>query len=105
MISTMQFLGLFYKFSPKRQSKLDISISLKNPGNNVLKSKDNVEHTSIEERYRSSIFLPFLDSVLQQLNNRFQSKTKDAIKGMHLIPNNKEKLTSEKEKNKGVLCN
>ena len=32
------------------------------------------------------------DSLLQQLNDLFQIKTKDAIKGMNLIPNNNEKL-------------
>ena len=39
MISTMEFLGLFYRFSPKRQRKLELSFSLKNPGNNVLNLK------------------------------------------------------------------
>ena len=29
--------------------------------------RDNVEHTSIEEYYRRSILLPFLDSLLQHL--------------------------------------
>ena len=50
--------------------------------------RDNVEHTSIEEYYRCSIFLPFFESLLQQINRRFQGKTKDAIKGMYLIPSN-----------------
>ena len=38
-ISTMQFLGLFYKFSPKRQRKAELLISLKNSCKNGLKSK------------------------------------------------------------------
>ena len=42
--------------------------------------------------------------MLQQLNNRFQSKTKDAIKGMYLIPRNDEKLMSEKEKIKAYYA-
>ena len=39
MISTMQFLGPFFKFSPKRQRKLELSISLKSPDNNESKLK------------------------------------------------------------------
>ena len=31
--------------------------------------------------------------------------TKDAIEGLYLIPSNNEKSMTEKEKNKGVLCN
>ena len=38
-ISTMQFLGLFYKFSPKRQRKAELLISLKNSCKDGLKSK------------------------------------------------------------------
>ena len=60
--------------------------------------RDNVEHTSIQEYYRHSIFLPFLESLLQQLNDRFQCKTKDVIKSINLMPNNYEKLMSEEEK-------
>ena len=36
--------------------------------------------------------------MLQQLNDLFQGKTKDAVKGMYLIPSNNEKLMSEKGK-------
>ena len=43
--------------------------------------KDNVEHTSIEEYYRSYICLPFFESLLHQLKHHFQGKTKDATKG------------------------
>ena len=39
MITTMHFLGLLHKFSPKSQRKFELSITLKNIGNNVLKSK------------------------------------------------------------------
>lgn len=42
--------------------------------------KDNVERTSIEEYYRSSICLPFFESLLHQLKHYFQGKTKDATK-------------------------
>ena len=40
--------------------------------------RDNVKNTSIEEYYRHFIFLPFSDSLLKPLNDRFQGKTKDA---------------------------
>ena len=39
MISTMQFFELIYKMYPKIQGKLELQISLKTPGNNVLKPK------------------------------------------------------------------
>ena len=48
--------------------------------------QDNVEHTSIEEYCIRSIFLPFLDSLQQQLNHRFLGKAKDAVKEMCFIP-------------------
>ena len=48
----------------------------------------NVEHKNAEQYYRRTIFIPFLDCLVQQLNDRFQGKTKDAIKGMYLIPSN-----------------
>ena len=54
--------------------------------------RDDVEYTSIEEYYRCSIFLLFLNSLLQQLNDRFQGKTNHAIKGMYLVPSNNKKL-------------
>ena len=56
--------------------------------------RDNVEHTSIEEYYIRSVFLPFLDSLLQQLNHRLLGKAKDAVKECVSYQNNK-----------GVLCN
>ena len=44
--------------------------------------RDNVEYTSVEEYYRRSIFLPFVNSLLQQLNDSFQGKTKNAMKNL-----------------------
>ena len=51
----------------------------------------NVEHDTPEEYYRRSIFIPFVDCLLQQLHDRFQRKTKNCIKGIFLIPSNLEK--------------
>ena len=50
--------------------------------------RGNVEHENAEQYYRRALFILFLDCLVQQLNNRFQGRTKDAIKGMYLIPSN-----------------
>ena len=86
MISTMQFLELFYQVSPKRQRKLQLPISLKNPGKNVLKSKVKpmcethwVErHKTFEDLANSyKSFIHGLESIQRydDLENRFDSKT------------------------------
>ena len=49
---------------------------------------DNVEHENAEQYYRYTIFISFLDCLVPQLNDRFQGRTKDAIKGMYLILSN-----------------
>ena len=41
---------------------------------------DNVEHENAEQYYRRTVFTPFLDYLVQQLSDRFQGRTKDAIK-------------------------
>ena len=41
-ISTVQFLGLFYKFSPKCNRKVELLILLEYPGKNVLKQHSQV---------------------------------------------------------------
>ena len=50
--------------------------------------QDKVELENAEQYYRRTVFISFLDCLVQQLNDRFQGKTKDAIKGMYLIPSN-----------------
>ena len=50
--------------------------------------QDNVEYENAEQYYHRTLFIPFLDCLVQQLNDRFQGKIKDAIKGMYLIPSN-----------------
>ena len=57
--------------------------------------QDNAELISIEEYYKHSTFLPFLYSLLQQLNNFFDDKTKDAIR-MYLISSINQTPMSEK---------
>ena len=41
---------------------------------------DNVEHENAEQYYCRTVFIPFLDCLVQQLNDRSPGKTKDAIK-------------------------
>ena len=43
--------------------------------------RDNIEHENAEQYYRRTIFIPFLDCLLQQLNDRFQGKTKTCNQG------------------------
>ena len=42
-------------------------------------------NTTSEEYYRRTIFIPFIYSLIQQLNERFSGKTKSAISGIYLI--------------------
>ena len=48
--------------------------------------------------FRRAIFLPFLDSLLQQLQNRFEGLSVHALQGLLLIPSNLEKLEETPEK-------
>ena len=50
--------------------------------------RDNVEHENAEQHYCCIVFILLLDCLVQQLNDHFQGKTKDAIKGMYFIPSN-----------------
>ena len=50
--------------------------------------KENVEHENAEQYYCHTVFILFLDCLVQQLNDRFQGKIKDAFKGMYLVPSN-----------------
>ena len=50
--------------------------------------RDNVEHENAEQYYCHTVFVPFLDGLVQQLNDCFQGRTKDAVKGMYLILSN-----------------
>ena len=49
---------------------------------------NNVEHENAEQYYRRIVLIPSLDCLVQQLNDRFQGRIKDAIKGMYLILSN-----------------
>lgn len=60
--------------------------------------RDNVEG-SAEEFYRRSVFLTFLDHVLQEMRSRFSKVTETAAKGLYLLPCKVQSLTSEMEDN------
>ena len=66
-----------------------------------VRSRTNMRLSSVPSRQYLTVTG---DSLLQQLNDLLQIKTKDAIKGMYLIPNNTEKLIKKKRK-KDALCN
>ncbi|XP_064639798.1 52 kDa repressor of the inhibitor of the protein kinase-like [Lineus longissimus] len=57
----------------------------------------NVEAENPEEYYRRCIFLPFIDHLIFQLNDRFCGRSNAAIKALLLIPTNLAKLDAEKE--------
>ena len=44
--------------------------------------QENVKYENAEQYYRRTVFIPFLDFFVQQLNDRFQGKTNDTINGM-----------------------
>ena len=50
--------------------------------------QDNVEHENAEQHYCRTVFILLLDCLVQELNDHFQGKTKDAIKGMYFIQSN-----------------
>ena len=62
--------------------------------------RDNVEHENPEQYYRHTVFILFLDCLVQ-LNDLFQGGTKHAIKGMYLIPSN---LSDVDNKMKHIKC-
>ena len=57
--------------------------------------RSNVEHNSPEEYFKRSIFLPFLDGLLQELHDRLQGKSKDNIKAIVLVPSNLQDCDAE----------
>ena len=52
----------------------------------------SVEFIIPEEYYHRTIFIPLMDSLIQQLNQRYSGKTKNAMSGMYLILSLIEKL-------------
>ena len=57
----------------------------------------NVERENAEQYYRCTVLILFTDCLVEQLNDRFQGRTKDAIKGIYLIPSNLSGVNSKVE--------
>ena len=50
--------------------------------------RNNVPAETPKAYYRLAVYLPFLDSLLQQLNMRFGDLSRQAARGLRLIPSN-----------------
>ena len=57
--------------------------------------RSNVEAQNVEEYFRRSIFLPFLDNLISQLEDRFTGRSQDAIKALYLLPKNLGKIDND----------
>lgn len=57
--------------------------------------RSNVETQNLEDYFRISIFLPFLDHLISQLEDRFSGRSQDAIKALYLLPKNLGKLEDD----------
>ena len=55
-------------------------------------SRVNVQAESPEVYWRIAVFIPFLDSLLMELNNRFSSISRDSLLAYYLLPTNLSKL-------------
>ncbi len=58
-------------------------------------ARSNVQASSPEEYWQRTIFVPFLDHLIQAFNDRFTQLNEDAIRGFQLLPSNLEKMTTE----------
>ena len=54
--------------------------------------RSNIPATKAPTYFRRTIFIPFLDGMLNQLRDRFQGMSALAIQGLILIPSNFQKL-------------
>ncbi|KAG1714588.1 repressor of the inhibitor of the protein kinase [Nymphon striatum] len=57
--------------------------------------RNNVPANNTEEYFVRAILNPFVDSLIQQLDMRFNSMTRQACLALCLLPNNMEKLTED----------
>ena len=53
----------------------------------------NVPATTPEEYWRRSVFVPFLDTLIAELNGRFSAMSKKAVQALLLTPENLDRLT------------
>lgn len=59
--------------------------------------RSNVEAATVEDYYRKSIFVPFVDNLTTQLRDRFQGRSHAAVKALYLLPNSVKKINQEIE--------
>eukprot|EP00731_Ephydatia_muelleri_P027339 Em0019g212a len=57
--------------------------------------RGNVDADTPEIDYRQTMYLPFVDGIIQQLSDLFPQLTLRATRGLLLIPSNLEKLTDK----------
>ena len=58
-------------------------------------ARSNVEASTPEEYWRRTIFVPFLDHLIQEFEERFSQLNEDAVRGLHLLPSNISKISTE----------
>ena len=54
-----------------------------------------MEASTPEEYWRRTIFVPFLDHLIQEFEERFSQLNEDAVRGLHLLPSNISKISTE----------
>ena len=59
--------------------------------------RNNMPAATAKEYFRKALFIPFLDSLLQELNARFSTITKEAIQGLTLLPKHLNLINYQKE--------
>ena len=54
-----------------------------------------MEASTPEEYWRRTVFVPFLDHCIQEFEERFSRLNEDAVRGLHLLPSNISKISTE----------
>ena len=86
------------EFKPVYDSMLkmaDIAGKSGLPGQQTL--RNNIEASTSEEYWRRGIFVPFLDHLISEFEERFGQLSQDAILGLNLLPNEVGSLKPEDE--------
>lgn len=55
--------------------------------------RTNIEATTAEEYWRRAVFIPYVDCIISQLNDRFKGRSASALNALHLIPSNNNRIT------------
>ncbi len=58
-------------------------------------ARSNVQASSPEKYWQRTIFVPFLDHLIQAFNDRFTQLNEYAVRGFQLLPSNLETITTE----------